>query len=202
MKRRVLTLGVLLAISAVLIFGIQGSNADDGKTSRFKTVEIKTTQYIWELVSNQDGHVICQAIVNHPTRPSNEETIQICADQIFPPLANPRIPQAHTTHANPVPFNLADFFRSVNWRFIATQELTRTIKVPLPEIIVNLTVPPDQSAPYYAIIAAYEPVFGERITGISGMLNGVAFTCPSERCEVPIKTDSVLEFWATSSFGR
>ncbi len=203
MKRRVLTWSVLLAISALLIIGIQGSNAQDGQTGRFKKVEVQTTQYIWDLVSNQDGHVICQAIVNHPNRPSNEETIQICADQIFPPLSTPAPAGTPSTTPlpTPVPFNLADFFRSVTWRFIATQELTRTIEVPLPEMIVNLTVPPGQSAPFYAIIAAYEPVFGERITGISGTLNSIAFTCPSERCEVPVSRDSVLEFWSSSSFG-
>lgn len=203
MNRRVLTLGVLLAISALLIIGIQGSNADDGETGRFKMVEVQTTQYIWDLVSNQDGRVICQAIVNHPNCPSNEETIQICADQIFPPLSTPDPAGTSSTTPRPtaVPFNLADFFRTVNWRFIATQELTRTIKEPLPAIIINLTVPPDQSAPYYAFIAAYEPVFGERITSITGVLNGIPFTCPSERCQVPIKNNSSLEFWASSSFG-
>lgn len=199
MNRRVLTWGVLLAISALMILGIRGSYADDGTTGRFKTVEVQTTQYVWELVSNQDGRVICQAIVNHPTRPSNEETIQICADQIFPLSPTPM--PAGTPQPTPVPFNLADFFRSVTWRFIATQELTRTIKVPLPEIIINLTVPPGQSAPYYAIIAAYEPVFGQHITSITGVLNGIPFTCPAERCQVPIGADSAMEFWATSSLG-
>lgn len=199
MNRRVLTWGVLLAISALLILGIEGSYAEDGNTNRFRMEEVQTTQYIWELVSNQDGRIICQAIVNHPTRPSNEETIQICADDIFPASPTP-VPEG-TPQPTRVPFNLADFFRSVTWRFLATQELSRTIKVPLPEIIVNITVPPNQSAPYYAIIAAYEPVFGQRINSIAGVLNGVAFTCPSERCQVPIKGDSNLEFWATSSLG-
>jgi hypothetical protein len=202
MNRRVLTWGVLLAISALLIIGIQGSFADDsGKTSRFKKVEIQTTQYIWELVSGKDARVVCQVIVNHPTRPSNEEAIQACADQIFPSQPAPSATGTPQPGPTAIPFNLADFFNSVYWRFIATQELKRTIQVPLPEIITNLTVPTNQSAPYYAIITAYEPVFGERITSISGMINGAAFTCPSARCQVPIKKDSALEFWATSSFG-
>jgi hypothetical protein len=199
MDRRVLTWGIVLAISALLIIGIQESNADNGDTGRYKLVEVQTTQYIWDLISNKDGHVICQAIVNHPNRPSNEETIQTCADQIFPAL--PTADPSGSPRPTPVPFNLADFFRSVTWRFIATQELTRTIKQPLPAIIVNVTAPPNQSPPYYAVIAAYEPVFGEHITSISGVLNGAAFTCPSARCEVPIRSDSALEFWATSSYG-
>jgi len=211
MNRRVLTWGVLLAISVLLSVGIQGSYADDGgKTSRYKTVEVKTVQYVWELVSGKDGRVICQAIVDHPTRPTNDETIQLCADQIFGapapivPLNTP-VPGTPTVEPTPrptaVPFNLNEFFLSVYWRFINTRELTRTLMIPLPEIIVHLNVPPGQTGPYLATITAYEPVYGERITGITGVINGQGFTCPSARCDLPIITDSALEFWATSSFG-
>lgn len=211
MKRRVLTWGVLLAMGVLLTVGIQGSYADDGgQTNRYKTVEVKTVQYVWELISGQDGQVICQAVVDHPTRPSNDETIQLCADQIFGapapivPLDTP-VPGTPTVEPTPrpttAPVDLNQFFQNVYWRFITTRELTRTLMVPLPELIINLTVPPGQTGPYTATIAAYEPVYGERITGIIGIINGQAFTCPSARCDVPITTDSSMEFWATSSFG-
>src|SRR5512142_2267459 len=125
MKRRVLTWGVILACSALLILGIQGSTADGGgKTSRYKTVQVQTTQYIWELVSNQNGRVICQIITNQPSRPSNEDAIQNCGDQIFPAQPTPAGTASSATpepQATLPPFNLADFFRGVYWRFVETQ---------------------------------------------------------------------------------
>lgn len=211
MKRRVFYLGVLLATFLMLVIGIQGSNADNGDgTGRFKTVEIRVTQYIWELVSNVDGRMICQVIVEHPNQPTNTEAIQICGDQIFPPEETPTpigataaTPTPGGSPApTPTPFDLADFFRSVSWRFITSREFSREVQVPVPEMVTNISIPQgQQGAALYVILTAYEPVYGERITSISGTLNGLSFTCPSNRCHVPITTDSSLVFWATSSVG-
>lgn len=213
MKRRVLFLSVFLA-TILLLIGVQRSDADDGGTSgRYKTVEIQATQYIWELVSNRDGRVICQVMVEHPNHPTVDEAIQVCGDQIFPssptptPIGTPPGPTATpgpviTPGPTPTPFNLADFFSSVSWRFVTTKSFSRQIRVPVPAIIVNFSIPEGQQGPpFKVVIAAYEPVYGEHITGIHGTLNGIEFTCTSNRCEVPITTASVLDFWATSSFG-
>jgi hypothetical protein len=212
MNRRVFSWGVLLTISLLLILGIQGSNANnDGNTGRYKTVEIKTTQYVWELVSLRDGRVICQAIMDdRPTRPTVEETVNICEKEIFPaeptptPLASPTA-SGTPAPVNPAPtqatFDLSQFLKTVYWRFVETRELVRTVKVPLPEIIVNLTAPSGPMDELYVTISAYEPVVGERITTIYGMLNGWEFTCPGNRCNVSVSGDALIEFWAASSFG-
>ena len=206
MNRRALFLGILLAAAALFLAGVGGSNASQGgSTGRFKTVEVKVTQYVWELVSNQDGRVICQIIVDHPTRPTNQETLTVCAEQIFPQEPTPLPPGTPTPDSGqagtPEPFDLAEFFASVSWRFVTTRQHVSTVQVPVPEMVVNLVVPPDQSGEFFVSIYAYEPVFGERITGIFGILNGWEFSCPASRCDVPITTDSVLEFWAASSYG-
>jgi len=203
MKRRVFYLGVFLAAFLLLAAGIQGSNADDGSsTGRFKTVEIRVTQYIWELVSNADGRTICQIIVEHPNQPSNSEAIQICGDQIFPAEETPTPLPGGSLAPTPAPFDLAEFFRGVSWRFITTRELSREIQVPVPQIVTNLSIPPEQQGPpFFVTLTAYEPVYGQRITSIMGTLNGISFTCTGNRCDVPIITDSILEFWATSSVG-
>ena len=237
MRRQVLIIGVLLAAFALFALGVQGSDAYDGNTGRFKTVEILVTQYVWELVSNADGRVICQVIVEHPNRPTNDEAIQICADQIFPAEPTPTpfvertptfIPTAGPSPTAPAvkeptptpagtaapenpgaahepdedPFDLAKFFSSVSWRLVATNSFQREIKIAMPEIVVNLTIPPgQQQVPFTVILTAYEPVFSHRITGISGILDGWEFHCAGPRCDVPITTDSILEFWATSTLG-
>ncbi len=214
MKRRALTFGVILAAFALLIVGIRGSHADDsGTTGRYKTVDIEATQYVWQLISNRDGRVVCQVAVDHVNRPTYDETIQLCGDQIFPsgPLPTPYGTPAST--ATPTPkaistaaptqaaFDLAEFFRGVSWLFVESNEINRQVKVPMPEMIVNFSLPPNQQAPFYVIIAAYEPVYDQKITSISGRLNDWDFTCASARCQVPIDKSGVLEFWATSSLG-
>lgn len=213
-------LAVALAALALVVLGIQHSAASplDAPSERSKKVDIDETQYIWELVSNVDGSIICQVVVDHPTRPSYEETIQICGSQIFPPeptrtplapTATPNTAQTATATqsatraptATPEPFDLATYFNHVTWRFASSRVFKRTVYVPVPEIIVNLSVSPNVTGVHIATIAAYEPVYGQRITGMVGTLNGAAFTCSAPRCELPILGDASLEFWATSSFG-
>lgn len=200
MKRRVFSLGVLLAVFVLISVVTQNTNADDGaKSSRFKTVEINVVQYVWELVSNRDGQVICEIIVEYPTRPTYQDTITICAEQIFPPELTP-VPSSDS-QATPEPFDLAEFFQTVTYRFVKTLELKRTVEVPVPEMIVNLVVPDSSTGQPFVSIYAYEPVLGEKILEIRGSLNGWEFYCPSNRCDVPITSDTILEFWAVSSYG-
>jgi hypothetical protein len=69
-------------------------------------------------------------------------------------------------------------------------------------MVLNLVVPQGQQGPtFFAILTAYEPVYGQHITSISGLLNDLSFTCSGNRCDVPITQDSSLVFWATSSAG-
>jgi hypothetical protein len=213
MRRRILIMAGFLALVAVLFFGTRESRAVQvSSTNRYKTVRIRVTEYVWSLVSNQTGQVVCQIIVDHPNRPTYDETLQICGTQIFPqaptptpygtPAAPTSTPSAATTpQATAKPFDLAEYFMGVAFRFENTQEIDRTVKVPLPEIITNLTVPPGQTGNFYVVAAAYEPIYGERITAITGAVNGNPFTCQAARCLIPIATDSTVEFWAVSSFG-
>lgn len=213
MRRRALIIAGLLAVVAALFFGTRESRAVQvSGTNRYKTIHIRVTEYVWSLVSNQTGQVVCQIIVDHPNRPTYDETLQVCGSQIFPqaptptPYGTPAAPTstpspATTPEATAKPFDLAEYFMGVAFRFENTQEIDRTVKVPLPEIITNLTVPPGQTSNFYVVAAAYEPIYGERITAITGTVNGNAFTCQAARCLIPISTDSTVEFWAVSSFG-
>jgi hypothetical protein len=213
MNRRVLYLSILLATLAIIVVRAQGSDASQGgNTGRVRTVEIQVLQYVWELVSNRDGRVICEVIVEHPNRPSNQEAITICGEQIFPaePTPTPFVtatpgegetPVAPAPTQETLPFDLAEFFQNVSWRFVTTREFTRTIEVPVPNMVLNMIVPKIPTEEYYVSIYAYEPIYGESIVEIRGFRNGVAFYCPSARCDLPITGDTSVEFWAVSSYG-
>ncbi|HYG33549.1 MAG TPA: hypothetical protein VEC99_02115, partial [Clostridia bacterium] len=218
MKRQGLFGVVLLVVFALLLLGSQKSTAQEGDTlDRHKTVEIRTVQYVWNLVSNSDGRVICQLIIEHEGTPTTEETLSICMGEIYPPEDTPAptaedspeptststpLPSAATATPAPTeePFTLENFFLTVSYRFIASREITRTVKIPLPDIVVHLSAS-DQPGNHFATITAYEPVYGYKITEIRGVLNGLEFSCAYHRCDVPISGDSVLDFWAVSSYG-
>ena len=207
--------GVFIAVFWVVLYSAQSTTAQDGgDRDRVKVVEINTTQYIWELVSRTDGQILCQAILDRPTQPTLQETIDICGDVIFPveptptPLIQPTATATPPPGATPVPgavdedvFDLNEFFQNVYWRFVSSRDLVRTVEVPLPEMVLNLNAPSGPVENLFVTITAYEPLVGEQITGVYGILNGWEFTCAPPRCDVPISGDSALEFWATSSFG-
>jgi hypothetical protein len=212
MIRRMLTLGILLAVLCYSLTTTQRSYAEnDDNSDRNKTVEINVTQYVWHLVSNRTGQVICEITVEHTNRPTYQETITICAEEIFPP--EPTAQQLRTPTPGPgvtlvpspsppeEPFDLAEFFQTVSYQFVNTQELVRTVQVSVAEMVVNLVVPPNPVGALFISIYAYEPIQGESITEIRGSLNGWEFTCPSSRCDVLVTSDASLEFWALSSFG-
>jgi hypothetical protein len=202
------SIGFLLAFFALFALGVQGSSARGAAqtppSGRSRTVTIDATQYLWELVSNVDGRVICQVATESPNPPNNDEAIQLCGNEIFPiePTPTPISSSVVVTPAPSEPFDLAEFFGSVSWRLITSQRIQRTVSVPLPELITNLAIPAGQSSPpFFVTLTAYEPVHGERITQINGLLGSFEFTCAGNRCDVPITTDSVIEFWAVSSLG-
>jgi hypothetical protein len=191
--------GILVGIAAILMFGIGNTSAQDGGNGgRFKLVESQATQYLWNMVS-LDGGVICQVTVAHEGFPSNTEAYLACKDQILGlPTPTPN-PQAT---AVPAPgFDISNFFKNIRWQFVESRVVTNTVKIPIPELIVNLSAPDGPLDQPYVIITGFEPLTDYEIVSIHGIIDGVEFSCTGARCEVPVLTDSSLTYWVKSSFG-
>ena len=208
MKYRFYWVGALVCIFSVLVLGIRASNAqqNDQQPGRYKTVEITTTQYVWQVVSNRTGAILCELIIEEDRKPTDDETIITCASAIYfsVPTATPAPVRKGDTTPAPTPLPPYDrdtFLRSISYRLDEVREFTRIVNVPMQEIIVNLKVPPERMADPYIIVNAYEPEPEYAITEIQGKVNGTGFRCAQSPCKVPITTDSVVEFWAISSFG-
>lgn len=196
MRRQVLAVSVLLAVAALFMLGVQPATAQDGGGGgRFTTVESTSKQYVWHLVANSSGKMICEVVVDHAGQPTQYEAITFCAEEIF---AQPAPGEPAPTSA---PFNLAEFFRSVHWELVDTREATRLVKAPLPEMVVYITAPQGPLLQPYVILAAYEPVAEYAIDRIEGAVGPIDFVCDGPRCEVPVMQDTRIIFWAHSTLG-
>jgi hypothetical protein len=198
----------ILAILIIWTLGNVGLNqkvdAQSTPPSRYKSVEVKTTQYVWNLVNQTTGIVICEVTIDREGSPTNQDALTICQDKILPPTQTPpsismlsTLPPVKTG----APFNANQYFRNTFWRFVTKRDITRVVKVPLPEIVLNITVPPGPSDKPYITLSAYEPVSEYAITSIQGTINQAEFICDGSQCDIPINEPSQITFRGYSSFG-
>ncbi len=200
MRRRTLAFIALVVLVFVLSIVNQHVSAQTGGGGggRYTTVESTTKQYIWNLVSNSTGKVICEVMIDHEGQPTQFDAIQACAQEIF---VQPTPIAPGQPIATQAPFDINQFFRTVHWEFVTSREVTRLVKVPLPDMVVYITAPQGPLLQPYVILTAYEPVSEYKITSIQGQVGSIGFICEGSRCEVPIMQDTRVIFWANSSLG-
>jgi hypothetical protein len=219
MKPRLYLLGLFLTVTCLITFGVTHSNAQSGGTlsGRFKLVNIQVTQYIWQLLSTTDDHLICEVQVEHEGQPTTDELVTTCYSELFPlaptqtslPVGTQAATQSasstpstsQTIQPTSIPFDFADILRHVYWHLKETVRVNRTIKIPLPDMGIGITAPDKIVKQPYVTLTAYDPVPTYHITSLQGKLNYSEFICGQAKCEVPLQEDSVIEFWATSSSG-
>jgi hypothetical protein len=200
-NRRIL-LGALVALLGTFLFGVnQLVAAQDGDGERKRTIEVESTQYIWHLITNATGAVVCEVIVEHPGTPTRDEMLIICGEAINPTAPTPTRPPGATPQPTPQPFNLDRFLRTVSWRLIETRTVKRTVHEPLPEIMVNIIAPEGPLTQPYVILQAYEPVLDYQIAEIRGTVSQEEFICPGTPCRLTLLRDSLITFWAVSTSG-
>ncbi len=201
MRRKILSLSVLL-FTLVAVFFVEPQQVvaqnGGGGGGRFTTVESTTKQYVWNLVSNKTGQAICEVIIDHDGQPTQYDAITACAQEIF---AQPPVPAPGEPIPTQAPFDINEFFRTVRWEFVGSREVTRLIKVPLPDMVVYVTAPQGPLLQPYVILTAYEPVSEYKIVRIQGQVGSIGFVCDGSRCEVPVMQDTRVIFWAYSSLG-
>ena len=213
MKPKLLVIGLFLAVASLISFGVTHSSAQTTTTlsGRSKVVHVQITNYVWQLLSLVDNHLICEVTVEHTGVPTTDELVTTCYSVLFPlaPTSTPGGTAAPATTPSPavtvsptaIPFDFAAILKSVYWHLKETLRVDRTLQIPLPDMGTNIMAPDKVVAKPYVIISAYEPVPEYHIVSLQGQLNYNEFICPEARCEVPLTGDSVIEFWATSSSG-
>jgi len=193
------------ALGVVVFFSLKGEPvlAQGIKNGRYKSVEVQTTQYVWELVSLSSGKVICEVIIEREGKPTTQDALNICRDKIYPATPTPVIKGENlsTPQPTPLPFKLNLFFQNTFWRFVTQREFIKIVKVPLPEIVLNVLVPPGPLDNPYITLLAYEPATDYTITSIRGKIGLLDFNCDGDRCDVPLSEGVRITFKAFSSFG-
>ncbi len=206
-KSRSLFFFIFLTVSlgTVVFFSINGNrvSAQEIKNGRYKSVEVQTTQFVWELVSIPSGKVICEVVIEREGKPSVQDALNICRDNIYPATPTPVVKSdaLSTPQPTPPPFNLTLFFQNTFWRFVTQREFLKIEKVPLPDIVLNVLVPPGPLDKPYITLLAYEPATEYKITSIQGKIDLQDFNCDGDRCDVPLTQAVHITFKAYSSFG-
>ena len=194
-----LILIVLLVLGLMLSEQVQ---AQTGGQGRFKTIEVQVTQYVWEIVSKSNGIAVCEVLLDREGTPSVQDAINTCSDRLSLPLMAAGASTPGPSAATAVPsVNYGQFSNYYNWRFKTKREFTQTVKVPLPEMVLNISVPQGPVEKPYVTVSAYEPVVEYKIAAIQGKINQSDFSCAGSACDLFLTQESLIVFRATSTFG-
>jgi hypothetical protein len=200
--RNPIILGILFGFLGVTMLGVSSVFAQDGGGGqRYRNVEVESTQYIWHLVSNSNGSLICEVIVEHPGSPTQDEALTVCESVIYPPTVTATRQPGATPQPTEQPFDIYRFFQTVSWKLIETRQFNRSINEPLPAIIVNIVAPQGPLSQPYVILQAYEPVLEYEIAEIRGTVGTEEFVCQGAPCRLTLERDSLVTFYAVSTSG-
>lgn len=205
-NKRAIVLTLLLL--ALLGAGVGAAFAQSGGGGRTEDLEFQVTQYVWELFRKGTRTFVCTATIEHEGTPTYFETLSYCPMSIFAWAVTPE-PTGTVGAGTPPPprqeqiIDEASLFKYYKWEYKEAFEVTRKVKVSVPDMVVYLAAPVGYLEKPYVIVSAYEPLTKNTVTKITGIINErTHFTCPGSRCEVPLSADSTIEYWAETSSGE
>lgn len=173
---------------------------------RHATFAIDVDFYTWWLIRWKDNSTACEIVIDHPDFPTGDEILLACGEDIYEDWFD-------TQPCSPGEENDYSQCEGVYLHLAAQEKGQKTIELnlPLPEAWVTLggcePRPASNrcSTPPKLLITAAEPLPNENIIRIQGSIGNDHFSCPGDRCEVPLAPTGYqgtqVEFWADSSFG-
>ena len=187
-------------LASICLLFIQSVKAQDQGQGRFKWVAVQTTQFVWEIVSKSSGAAVCEVLLDRESAPTLQEVISSCSDRLSLTPAT-SIPSGATLTATTAPANPNLFYSYYFWRFKTKREFTQSIKIPLPEIVLNISIPQGPVPKPFITLIAYEPATEYKISTIHGKLNGADFSCDGNQCDIFFTQQSIISFKGISTFG-
>jgi hypothetical protein len=179
--------------------------ADPIVPPRQQSLVVDYTGYTWWLLEWGSNEVVCSLTVDHEGVPTHPEVRQNCGEEVY----------QSWLATEPCDSSVQDptECRGLYLHLQGSAAASRTVIVDLPQPTVHIGLagcssdPPDSlcKGQPVLVLTGVEPLPNESIVRIRGSLAGVTFSCPSDRCEIPVRSTAEagtdLVFWADSSFG-
>jgi hypothetical protein len=174
-------------------------------SQRHTELVISVIEYEWWIIRWQDNQILCRLFIDHDSLPTGQEIFRSCGKAVYDLWA--ATPPCPASEGTPRECPGVYMFQ-VSSR---PAEQVIPIELPLPSVWITLAdcVPtiPDNRCPQIPrlLLTGEEPLPNEEIIAIHARLNGQAFTCEADTCEIPLRPTPLagltLEFWAESSYG-
>jgi len=194
--------GVLLApLSA------RAASNDPPGPDRYTSVPVSYTEYLWWILRWEDNEKICEITADHEGIPFLWEIYRDCGEAVYDAWISqpPCPPEILEEDSSACP----GYYIHLVKRYPAKKEISVALPPPVVWLTLDGCIPEGTTnrCPTLPslILVGDEPLAGEYILRIEGTLDGEAFSCKGERCELPLfetGEESVsLRFWAYSSYG-
>jgi hypothetical protein len=204
-----LILCILLSQSAGAL-SLVAQAADSGSTPapvRSTTIKVSFTLYEWWLIRWSDNQVVCQMWVEHDGLPVGAEVKYFCGDTV---LSQWQLTKPCTLGGAIYSYSQCPGFY-MHRAHVTPGERSITVKLAPPTVGVSISGCDITAANRYCnhlpslLLTGLEPLPGEQIIRIQGLMDGQSFSCQGSTCSLPLPPTGPkgvqVEFWADSSFG-
>ena len=214
--RRLLSLILGSLIACILLVQSTGSlafivQADDANPTpppvRSTTIKVSFTLYEWWLLRWSDSQVVCQVWVEHDGLPVGAEVNYFCGAAVL----NQWLQTQPCTLGGAVQAYSQCSGIYLHRAHVTPGERSITVKLAPPSVGVSVSGCDLTDANRYCsqlpnlLLTGQEPLPGEQIIRIQGMMGDQPFSCPGSTCSLPLPPTGpkgiTVEFWADSSFG-
>ncbi len=176
---------------------------------RYTSVEVEYTEYIWWLAEWKKDKIVCEIDIEHEGQPTLDDVYTDCTKTVASNWEDQEPCPQETLRQNPS--NCDGYYI-----FLATTIPNRRKEIPVvlppPEVelsVENCVALSVENTTYCEalprlVLTGVEPLPGESITAVEGVLDGEPFSCDAV-CKFDLDvTDPggiTLEFWAYSTYG-
>lgn len=171
---------------------------------RFTTIWVQVTVYEWWMTAWEDNEVHCRVSIEHDGIPRHDEVYTQCGEDLYDQWVSKSQACEHEDY---------QLCKGYYWQLIGEQMIDREVVVPLPDARVWVSLEDcDEDENGWCtnefprlVLTGEEPLSGESITRIQGLVGSDAFACEGNRCDfllnaTPVQGITII-FWAESTFG-